>query len=97
LKIVWQDHARAELREAVQYYRTHAGVDVAENFAAETRRVTRQLRDQPEMGMWAEGEARRYPLPDYPYHLVYRLIAGAIIIVALAHQRRQPAYWAGRR
>lgn len=97
MKIVWQDQARAEFREAIQYYRDHAGITVAQNFATETRRITRQLRDQPDIGIRAGDQIRRFPLHDYPYHLVYRLTAWAIIVVAVAHQRRRPGYWAGQR
>lgn len=97
MKIVWQDHAKAEFREAVRYYRLHAGNTIAQGFADDTQRATRQLREQPGLGMRLGGEVRRYPLHDYPYHLVYRLNAEAIIIVALAHHSRRPGYWAGRR
>jgi toxin ParE1/3/4 len=95
--VVWQDHAKAEFKEAVGYYRAHAGTAVAQDFSDQTRRVTRRLREQPELGMRIAGDTRRYPLHDYPYHLIYRLVSGAIIVVALAHQRRRPGYWAGRR
>lgn len=49
------------------------------------------------MGMRLGGDTRRHPLDDYPYHLVYRLTAGSVIVVALVHRRRRPGYWAGRR
>lgn len=97
MRVAWQDHAKAEFREAVSYYRTHAGIAVAKDFTEETYRVTRRLREQPELGMRIDGNTRRYPLHDYPYHLIYRLTAGTLIVVALAHQRRRPNYWTERR
>ncbi|MDD2765891.1 MAG: hypothetical protein PHE83_18160 [Opitutaceae bacterium] len=42
-------------------------------------------------------EIRRYPLHDYLYHVVYRPMGETIIIVAVAHQRRRPGNWSGRR
>lgn len=97
MRIVWQDHAKTELKEAVQYYRANVGDDVAHNFRDEVRRLTRQLLEHPEIGPRILRETRRYPLHDHPFNIIYRLTSEAIIIVALAHQSRRPGYWAGRR
>ncbi|MFZ2209186.1 MAG: hypothetical protein WAV22_11010 [Porticoccaceae bacterium] len=43
MSVVWQDHAKIELKEAVQYYRANAGNDVTHDFRDEVRRLTRQL------------------------------------------------------
>lgn len=96
MRIVWQDHAKIELKEAVQYYRANAGEDVAHDFRDEVRRLTRQLLEHPEIGARIHREIRRYPLHDHPFNIIYRLTTEAVIIVALAHQRRRPGYWAGR-
>ncbi len=97
MRILWQNHAKLEFSEAVQYYRTNAGSDVAREFNQETLRVTRQLLEHPEIGARIHHEIRRYPLHDYPFNIIYRLTPEAIIIVALAHHSRRPGYWAGRR
>ena len=97
MRIVWQDHAKIELKEAVQYYRANAGEDVAHDFRDEARRVTRQLLEHPEIGARIHHEIRRYALHGHPFNLVYRSTPGTIIIIALAHQSRRPGYWADRR
>lgn len=97
MRIVWQDHATIELKEAVQYYRANAGDAVAHDFRDEVRRLTRQLLEHPEIGARVLHEIRRYPLRGYPFNIIYRLTPVATIIVALAHQSRRPGYWAGRR
>ena len=97
MRIFWQDHAKIELKEAAQYYRTNAGNDVAHDFRDEVRRLTRQLLEHPEIGVRILREIRRYPLHDYPFNIIYRLTPESIIIVALAHHSRRPGYWAGRR
>jgi len=38
---------------------------------------------------------RRYVLPDFPYSVIY-FVEAAIIIVAVAHDRRRPGYWRER-
>lgn len=97
MRIVWQDHAKIELKEAVHYYRANAGEDVAHDFRDEVRRLTRQLLEHPEIGVRIHRGIRRYPLHDHPFNIIYRLTPEAIIIVALAYQSRRPGYWAGRR
>ncbi|MGK2913830.1 MAG: type II toxin-antitoxin system RelE/ParE family toxin [Porticoccaceae bacterium] len=92
MRILWQNPAKIELKEAVQYYRANAG-----DFRDEARRVTRQLLEHPEIGLRIHHEVRRYPLHDYPFNIIYRLTPEAIIIVALAHQSRRPGYWTDRR
>jgi len=97
LKLLWQDHAKAEFREALQYYLDHAGETVTQDFRQEIQRVIRQLREHPESGMRIRHEARRFPVHDFPFHVIYRVAPDALIVVALAHQSRRPGYWAGRR
>jgi plasmid stabilization system protein ParE len=35
-------------------------------------------------------------LKRFPFHVIYRAEQNKIIVLAVAHQRRQPAYWSGR-
>ncbi|MGE0811158.1 MAG: type II toxin-antitoxin system RelE/ParE family toxin [Immundisolibacter sp.] len=97
MRIVWQDHAKIELRDAVQYYRANAGDHVAHDFRNEVQHTARQLLEHPEIGVRLHQKLRRYALHGYPFNLVYRLTPETIIIVALAHQSRRPGYWADRR
>jgi len=96
MKLAWHDLARDELREALLYYREHAGQRVAENFNTAVMRVAKQLLQFPELGSRTGGSARRFPMHDYPYSLVYRVDTAQIHIIAVANQSRRPGYWAGR-
>ncbi|HEX4325815.1 MAG TPA: type II toxin-antitoxin system RelE/ParE family toxin [Burkholderiales bacterium] len=33
---------------------------------------------------------------DFPFRIVYRVAEGELLIVAVSHQRRRPAYWLQR-
>ena len=35
-------------------------------------------------------------LKRFPFHVIYRAEPVQIVILAIAHQRRRPAYWVGR-
>lgn len=96
MKIVWQAQAAAELDAAIDYYFLNAGYVIASDFKKEVGRITGRLREYPEIGIRIRHQSRRFPLDGYPYNLIYRLAQDALIVVALAHQRRRPGYWVGR-
>lgn len=97
MKLAWHALARDELREALLYYHECAGRRIAEDFNMAVMRAAKQLLQHPELGSRTGDSARRFPLHDYPYSLVYRVETAMISIVAVAHQSRRPGYWAGRR
>jgi hypothetical protein len=35
-------------------------------------------------------------LKRFPFHIIYRAESAQIVVLAVAHQRRRPSYWAGR-
>jgi plasmid stabilization system protein ParE len=39
---------------------------------------------------------RRYHLRRFPVTLIYRVIGDSVQILAVAHKRRRPGYWAAR-
>lgn len=43
-----------------------------------------------------ELPVRQAPVKRFPYHVVYLEIAGSIRVLAIAHDRREPGYWAQR-
>ncbi|MFB3820344.1 MAG: type II toxin-antitoxin system RelE/ParE family toxin, partial [Candidatus Methylomirabilales bacterium] len=50
-----------------------------------------------ESGSPAGPKQRRVVVARFPYSIVYREDAESIVIVAVAHQRRRPGYWRGRK
>lgn len=88
--------ARGELTHATRWYLGEAGKLIAADFAARVRHATRLLEKLPHLGARAHSEVQFWPLPRYPYTLVYRVEPDGIVILAVAHQRREPGYWEGR-
>jgi len=41
--------------------------------------------------------ARRHMLSRFPYAVVYHVRKDIVLVVAVAHSRRRPGYWRGRR
>ncbi len=44
----------------------------------------------------AAPDIHKAGLNRFPFHVIYRVMSTQIIVLAVAHQRRRPAYWMGR-
>lgn len=86
--------ARDEFLAAVDFYDEKAPGLGAE-FVDELESMPARLREDPRMGTPHLGETRQIPLRRFPFNLVY-LFDEAIVVVAVAHQRREPGYWRDR-
>jgi plasmid stabilization system protein ParE len=89
--------ARAELGSAARYYdERRPGLGV--QFLEASDQVLVLIRDHPEIGQVLldaspELRARHFPMPRFPYRIVYELRGEALIIHAVAHSRGEPSYW----
>jgi plasmid stabilization system protein ParE len=89
--------AERELADAIEYYEEQqAGLGSA--FLEEVRHVVLFLAKYPEAAPRVRGSIRRFILPRFPYSLLYRpLETGLVRILAVAHHKRKPEYWFGRK
>lgn len=90
--------ASIELTEAVLWYegqRAELGADFLEAVSASLE----ALAADPELGatMVSGRPERRFLVSRFPYQIVYRPMASELVILAVAHLRRRPGYWRGRR
>jgi toxin ParE1/3/4 len=65
-------------------------------FLDEVGRVINILREHPDLGQPVGQGFRRALLHRFPFSLIYAVEERAILIVAIAHQRRRPDYWRNR-
>jgi plasmid stabilization system protein ParE len=93
--------ARAELRAAACWYeRRERGV--GQRFLDRTRDARRSVTDSPESWRrhpdWDRDDVvvRVRSVAKYPYDIVYFATATEIVIVAYAHESREPGYWKRR-
>ena len=93
--VVFHEQAEDELREAAMYYasrREGLGVE----FIAEVRSATRILHEHPRLGHAISRRVRRLLVRRFPYAVIYRVEAGRLFILAVAHLKRRPGYWRER-
>jgi plasmid stabilization system protein ParE len=55
------------------------------------------LVDAPERWPLVDERHHRFVLKRFPYSVFYRFDETEVIVVAIAHHRRRPGYWARRR
>ena len=87
--------ARAELREAVFWYRTRdiaIGIEFRHLVQDSVRQVAMAPRRWPE---YLHG-TRRYVLDRFPFSIIYLDMPEIVNIVAVAHSKRKPGYWKRR-
>jgi len=97
MKLIVLDAAQAELEEAQAYYQQHATPGIAVAFVADYEIGARRLLQFPQAGTSVSPRLRALPMRHFPYSIIYQAAAGTITIWAVAHQRRRPEYWGGRR
>ncbi|WP_414717439.1 type II toxin-antitoxin system RelE/ParE family toxin [Steroidobacter sp.] len=85
---------RGAVRSRERYEARAPGL--GEDFILEVERVTAVLTELPPLGEKLDGVHRRIPLRRFPYGLIFRFDADIIRVVAVAHRRRRPRYWAPR-
>jgi toxin ParE1/3/4 len=92
----FRPQAQRELLEATQWYLADGGPAVAEQFEWAVERAMRLLEFMPQLGSPSYPGVRTWPLKHFLYTLVYRVKSKVITVIAVAHQSREPGYWAER-
>jgi plasmid stabilization system protein ParE len=95
MELIFAKFARAEMAEAKRYYeQQQRGLGMT--FQHEAAVSARRILDQP-MAWQVEIEpVRRYLFNRFPYKLLYAIRGERIILLAVAHQHRNPDYWIER-
>lgn len=89
--------AEAELGDAAVYYAERASRLVAQAFLAEYERVVGILVENQKRGPSGDFGMRVYHFERFPYTIIYEEDERAgPQIYAVAHQSREPGYWASR-
>lgn len=87
--------ARAELLEGISYYsaiRPALGL----RFEQAVSDAVRNAVAHPERGAPRSGNTRRWLVKGFPFGVIYRPNEVEVLVVAVAHQRKQPEYWERR-
>jgi plasmid stabilization system protein ParE len=87
--------ARDELAEAKRFYnRQQQGL--GESFQREAEAAARLIQERPLAWQIEVEPVRRFIFDRFPYKMLYIIRAEQIVVIAVAHQHRQPDYWVDR-
>ncbi len=95
IRAAWHPLAKRELFESQDFYEDRAaGLGAA--FLESVEAATAGIRRHPYSGFSVDAILRRSRLLRFPYSLIYRVEEERVFILAVAHDKRRPRYWAGR-
>ena len=83
------------MTEASVFYEA-AAPNLGVDFLDDVQRGVDLLRAHPAIGQSVGSGLARILLRRFPFCLIYAVEVDAILIIAVAHQRRQPDYWRER-
>lgn len=95
MKYVLLKGVAEEIRESALFYNKESyglGLD----FARKIKTTIRCITQFPEAWPRFSNEFRQCQLERFPFSIVYYVEPSRIVIVAVAHQKRRPAYWKTR-
>jgi len=87
--------AETEIDEAVFWYQKNSQ-DQSLKFRAELQRALQVILTHPLVGLEITPGVHRYRLKRFPYTLICGPENNSIVVIALAHQRREANYWLDR-
>lgn len=98
--LIVEPEAEEELEAAILWYEQHRP-GLGRRFLQAVSTALDRVQRFPSAGapvphLQQELPVRRSPVKGFPYHLVYLETSDAIHLLAFAHDRRRPGYWAGR-
>jgi len=94
--VAFHEAAVVELNEAADFYNLESpGLGLT--FLREVETALATIAQFPEATPLLHGRVRRKVLLRFPYTVIYSLRDEQIRVLALAHEKRRPFYWRGRR
>jgi len=95
MRVRFHPAAAAEVERAQAWYEDPSLLAAA-GFLQERTRAIQRMRIAPERHAVAEHGTRRIVLEQYPFSVFYVTRREEIFVIAVAHQKRRPGYWADR-
>ncbi|MBN1152970.1 MAG: type II toxin-antitoxin system RelE/ParE family toxin [Dehalococcoidia bacterium] len=95
MRIEFHPAAQAEVEQAQAWYEERS-VLAAAGFLRELSDVLQHAAEAPERHPLGTAGTHRIMLDRFPFTVFYRIQPTLILVVAVAHQKRKPRYWAMR-
>lgn len=93
--LTFHEEAESEVMEAAQYYESRS-IGLGASFLDIIEKTIEEVRKNPTAYQLISKEVRRKVLDRFPYSFLYVIEGDFIRVIAVAHQKRRPAYWRNR-
>ena len=84
-----------EMNAAARFYESKSP-NLGKRFLTEIQHTSERISERPNLSKKIRGDIRRRFVKGFPYALLYTVETEEIIIIAVMHLRRDPAYWTSR-
>jgi plasmid stabilization system protein ParE len=95
MNVEFHPAALREVEDGQAWYEERS-LFAASAFLRELSAAVQRIRDAPNRYPPAEAGTRRILMERFPFTIYYRTKADTLTVVAVAHQKRRPGYWASR-
>jgi toxin ParE1/3/4 len=95
IQFEFHPEAETEFAEAALRYESEVP-GLGSDFEAEVRRTVSLLQLHPEIGARVVADIRHLKLHRFKHSVIYRVRPNGLLILAIAHGSRRPAYWVER-
>ena len=95
MRVEFHPEAQAEAEDAQEWYEERSLLAAA-GFLRELSDAIRRAVEAPDRYPQTDVGTRRVVLDRFPFTVFYRIQSDVLLVVAVAHQKRRPGYWAAR-
>lgn len=95
MKLQFHEDATEEFYGAIDYYEERSP-GLGDDFYDEIQIALDLIKENPERWSLRRRKTRRFLIGKFPYFIIYIIIGGYILVVAVAHTSRKPSYWKDR-
>lgn len=92
MRVRLADGAKRDFNEGLRWYRKRSD-QAAARFIQVTDSTIARILKAPTRYRSLRPNVRVIRCKDFPYRLIYQVIAGSLVIIAIAHDKRHPDYW----
>jgi toxin ParE1/3/4 len=93
--VVYHADAFEEYQHAAIHY-TNISQSLGKQFFERIEAAVTLISGQPSSWTRVSKNVRRMPVKQFPYSIFFSEYNGAVIILAIAHQKRKPNFWKQR-
>ena len=95
MRVLIRREAKEDLLGALAWYEEKRR-GLGGEFRAQLRATLSTIRSNPQLYAEVLAPVRRAPLRRFPYGVYYQLRGGAVEVLAILHQARDPRVWQAR-